>query len=654
MADDKVIISVDLDNKNIDSTLKNTEKQIEKTGNKIESTLNNAFKVNGLADLTAGLFLAKESADAVISSIKKVGKALFDLSLEGEKIKSIERSFNLLSDQAGLSTASLRDDIIKAAGGFVDAKSAISASNEAIVKLGRNAEQLPQIFELAKQVSKVFGKDVIDAFDQISQAVASGNTRSIKQIGLIVDVDRVNKEYAKGLGTTVDLLTQEQKQQALLNAVLERGKTSFAGITLSNETLSGSYKTLKATTSEFGDTIATITSKVFGPFFTSLTKYASANIDELNLKLKDTSGIKINIDDQIKLLNIRIKENQDLIRGNIAPGLRDQLKQENIQYSEQIKLIKSRKEAQDEASLERAIKSSANLKPDNSIGTLTSEQIKAQNENNLKLQQQYQSESLAIKQQDLSNRIAIANQIQNEEFKNQELKRLQLEQEELLLGQSLLKQNEIRQKYNAEAGYVNGEANRLIELEEARHQAEIDKIRKDAADKQLAKIIQLRESMRNIVVSGLVSTITSVSNALIKGENAFKAFAGSVLNLFGDLAIQLGTFYIMQGIAKHALFSDITGGESIAAGASLIALGAVLKSFFGGAGAATNVGSGAGSAAVPGGAGDEQTQQDIEEKTTKVNINVEGTVLSPIEVGKQISQILEDTFSATGTKVVTA
>lgn len=167
------------------------------------------------------------------------------------------------------------------------------------------------------------------------------------------------------------------------------------------------------------------------------------------------------------------------------------------------------------------------------------------------------------------------------------------------------------------------------------------------------KLVDIGQQIGQGIANALSQGIQGAVNALISGENAFKAFGKAVLGVFGDLAIQLGTFFIAQGIAVTAL-NAISGSGAIAAGAALVALGTLLKSFSGGSGIASG---GSSPNGVGGSAPDPVFEPDTVtgelEKSTAVTINVEGTVLDPVAVGQQISSILEESFNASGTRVLT-
>lgn len=161
----------------------------------------------------------------------------------------------------------------------------------------------------------------------------------------------------------------------------------------------------------------------------------------------------------------------------------------------------------------------------------------------------------------------------------------------------------------------------------------------------------LAQTFRNAFVSGISNAFAAFGNAIAKGTNAFDSFGKSILNTLGSLAIQLGQFFILVGSGMTATgpLLGLSGGAAIAAGIGLTVLGGLLQGMAGSGGSSAGVAPSAG-----GGASSEPTAQapEIEKKTTAVTINVEGTVLSPREVGMQIAQILSDTFDTNDTRIV--
>ena len=154
------------------------------------------------------------------------------------------------------------------------------------------------------------------------------------------------------------------------------------------------------------------------------------------------------------------------------------------------------------------------------------------------------------------------------------------------------------------------------------------------------------------MVKGIAGGVQTVTNALLKGEDAFEAFGQFILGVFGDLAIQLGQFFIAQGIAINAT-KAIDGSGAIAAGAGLVALGTILKSFAGGSSDAGSSASGGGGAI-----GDTTTTESAEltepenvvqsEPNTAVQFIVQGDVLDSQETGTKLATTLSEAFNKQG------
>ena len=166
--------------------------------------------------------------------------------------------------------------------------------------------------------------------------------------------------------------------------------------------------------------------------------------------------------------------------------------------------------------------------------------------------------------------------------------------------------------------------------------------------KQTASII--KGGLVKSVSGGIQNIVTSLAN----GENAFANFGKFLLSTFGDLAIQLGTFFISQGIAVEAL-NAVSGTGAIAAGAALVALGSILKSFSGSGGSSSSATSnGAAAGGLPQDAqsnfassGVAEPQQARAEQQSQVTINVDRFV-GEEEEARRFTEIISEAGAKNG------
>lgn len=172
----------------------------------------------------------------------------------------------------------------------------------------------------------------------------------------------------------------------------------------------------------------------------------------------------------------------------------------------------------------------------------------------------------------------------------------------------------------------------------------------DAANK---KRIKQQDRANSIIKQGLTQGISggiqNVVKALAAGENVFESFGKFLLTTFGDIAIQLGQFYIAQGLATLALLkSPLAPTAAIAAGAGLVALGALLKSIAGSGGGE----GGSSNASFGSSAGDfsnsqfedefETAEPESIERQPNNQIIVQGSIVDPQGIIDAVNQVSEE------------
>lgn len=167
----------------------------------------------------------------------------------------------------------------------------------------------------------------------------------------------------------------------------------------------------------------------------------------------------------------------------------------------------------------------------------------------------------------------------------------------------------------------------------------------------------LGKQLRGTLVTGFSNSFAAMGKALVKGENLLDAFAQSVLGVLGDLALQMSTFFIAQGVAL--LFTpggSAQGAGLIAAGAALGVVGGILKALSGGGGggAESAAGGASSSASDIGGSNLGSGLAAPQERAlpqTGVQVIVQGNILNSRESALEIAQVLNDSFDTNGTYI---
>lgn len=191
------------------------------------------------------------------------------------------------------------------------------------------------------------------------------------------------------------------------------------------------------------------------------------------------------------------------------------------------------------------------------------------------------------------------------------------------------------------------------------------KTAQNVAKNTAAAVKEISFSMTEVLARSVSFGIQFITQSLISGTFSFDSFARGVLGIVGDMSIKLGEAAILTGIAMESL-GTLSGTGAIIAGAGLIALGTIIKSF---AGAGTGLGSGgAGTGGSPGfasgfsgaesGGGlaiadDGFTEQEAEREapSTNVQVTINGSVFDSEETGTRLVGILNEAFDKQGVVV---
>lgn len=521
-----------------------------------------------------------ELISKTVSGISEAFNKAVDFAKMGEEIKAIGIRFDTLASQAGLVPEKITAGIEDALKGTVDMEDALHAASGAVVSLGANAERIPQIFDLSRKVTMLFGGSVVEQFDKISLAIASGNTKSLKNIGLITDSEKAYEKYANQIGVAKDNLSEAQKQQALMNAVLAAGDAKFKNITESITPLANETKKLSVAFKEVGDSIATVINEKIGPALTSITASFTGAFNNVAKKIEEVFlGKMPSVEDSISRIKAQIQDIENL--KGFDPALYDQRQAELSQLKEKL--------------------------------------------------------------------------IIQEQLRNQQLTQSINDQQEIntlnAKGEAYKKTNEERK---AELEYLRSAQEEWENLQKA--QANFGNFIsgfEQGVKGMAVSVMQLGKQMSGTFVNGFANSFGAIGKALTKGENVLDAFASSMLGVLGDLAMQLSTFFIAQGIAL--LFSvggAPQGAALIAAGAALGVVGGALKALSGGGGGVPGS-----SPTTPSYTSDSNvgttftSDQERAQAQTGVQVIVQGNVFDSKETGLQIAQILSDSFDTNGTIV---
>jgi hypothetical protein len=674
-------------NKEIDGAFENFKKNNKDV---VGSALGGTKAVGGLANIAAGVYLLKEAFDI----LKVAATATINTILEGEKEIKLEQRFVAISEAAGVTSSVLQNDLKNAIGGFLDDSALLSLASEAFIKIGKNAEALPRAISVARKAYEVFGGDIVEITDKIISATETGNSRSLRSIGLYTDLDAAVKQYARTQGINVKFLTEQQKEQARLNAILEIGEQRFSNVQIKAGATS-SYIQLKTALKELSDEFSKLTNSKLGSFFAAIADSTRSAVESISNGLRRARPAETAADITVKLEALRNKASQyeaqlkELGTGSatlaFAANLKGQLilvKEQIANYDELRRKLNSvataqaangakgnvgAGDAQAEAARLEARKAALAKIQELNIQAGASEVALSQNEFNT-FKQRADLERLFLLQKTQANEEYKRQQVEQERFFNENGAITQTERDaadEALRATHLNKLLLLQETYNLQKRQLlNDEAADVTTFT-----AGLDAALQGVSESLRTQTTSMRGTLKELGKSFVTTFKSQATNAIFAfaqgSKNAEEAAQGlftGILNAMGEMLISQGLGFILQGAAFT--FAGLpNGGALAAAGAAMVAFGAGIAAVSAANGG--KVGGASGDAAGGGSAGGQFVSDiggtdltkpvaELEPTTPKAEINVNvGQVFDRKETGMWIADILDERFKEDGILVST-
>lgn len=652
MADSQGTVKVvlDLDNKDFVKKLKDSLGLLDDMGsNESLSDLAGTFtKIGAVAGVTAVAILAVKSA--------------LDLTKEAEHIKQIENTFNNMAQSAGLSAEAIRGQLTAAVKGLADDTDVLQAGSRAILDMGNNAQHLGEVMVLARKFTAGFGGDLLQNFEGLSRALATGNERMLKQYGIILDTDKVTKEYAKSLGIGVEFLTDAGKKQAIFNAALDQGKEKLknvdenvTGATQALTRMGVSFKTLgeigvKVWDNLFGDAIRAVVTEI-ADRVDRMTKHVAASLGVEQDKKKLLEEQKLTLQEQLESYERMSGKLGDAMTDKIAATVK-QIQALDQQIGElgkseakegevdtkvtQDKLVNQDKLLDAKLKFEKEIEDirMKRIESDLQYGTNVEQAEAAYNEKKISMEREADLQIQMLKKDGLDkgviNQAQYADTVANiEQTLNDKLKNQELDLEQVRLRAL---ENSAKASTTTAQGFSRGWA-----------------VEGKKAQMAMKNFSSFGATSFTAVKKNAVSAFEALGNG---SKNAGEAMRGFLFGSIADIAQAQGELHLANGIASYNFVEAAEGGV-------LIALASALRSKANGASAGVGGGGGGGggggsSAAsdVAGGGGADKPQAEVQHKKS-VSVNIQGSYFETDQTRTRLMDMIRESGDFTDFNIST-
>lgn len=158
------------------------------------------------------------TATVVAGSMVALWKSFVDNAI---KIEPVKNAYKQLATSVGESADDMMASLRKASVWAVKDYDLMLAANKSMkLWVAKNTEDMTDLMKIARLYGQQFWQDVTKSFDDIVTWLWRWSTQILDNLWIVIKQTEAQELYAQQLWKTVDQLTEEEKKQALTNAVL--------------------------------------------------------------------------------------------------------------------------------------------------------------------------------------------------------------------------------------------------------------------------------------------------------------------------------------------------------------------------------------------------------------------------------------------------
>lgn len=278
--------------KQVESLTKNFSDAFSSGTKDATKSFNSLFSTSstGITSMVKGLGLATVAIGAVGFAVKEAFSAFEDIAKVADETNKINKQFDFLAEKAGDTGGRLRASFEEVNLGILDTEDILKSASVALTNLSIPTQDIAKNFEAARRTAIALGGDTIQNFEAINTAIASGNTRVLKQIGLFIDADSAVADYAASIGVAAKFLTDAQRQAAIFAAIQNKVNDSFSNVDITTKTTSESFQQFRTAVGDVGEAVAIALNKIFGPSVSALLQKFSESLGVLSNEILSRYG----------------------------------------------------------------------------------------------------------------------------------------------------------------------------------------------------------------------------------------------------------------------------------------------------------------------------------------------------------------------------
>lgn len=207
------------------SKAQNTRKRIQEGTAKANLAEGKAFsrQSQGLG----GLVRAYATVAANIFAISSAFLALKRVA----DFESMTKSAENFGAVMGTNALRLTRQVQEASRGALTLAQSLEIANRA-ASINVRGDQLTKLTEIGTKAAQTFGGSTEQAMNRMINAVLRGRTELVALIGITISMEEATSKYAAAIGKTANELSTYERQQAVINSLLEEGQNRLGAVTI--------------------------------------------------------------------------------------------------------------------------------------------------------------------------------------------------------------------------------------------------------------------------------------------------------------------------------------------------------------------------------------------------------------------------------------
>ena len=180
--------------------------------------------VRGLGNAFGAMAKSAAKAAAVFYAAKGIITGLQRTIQISSELTAVEGGFRNLTKGIG-GAANTLNKLEKATDGTVNKIDLMTQANNAmLLGIFDNNDQMAEMFDVAQRLGAALGEDTLFGVQSLVTGMGRQSKLMLDNLGIMVDVEKANKEYADSLGISTTQLTDQQKKTAFNNATMKAAK----------------------------------------------------------------------------------------------------------------------------------------------------------------------------------------------------------------------------------------------------------------------------------------------------------------------------------------------------------------------------------------------------------------------------------------------